>query len=310
MQTAFLLLLSVFSIVALGALLGRTRAFGDASVSALNAFVWHVSLPTYMFRTMAHNELPGLGELGLVALYYGSALGVYATLAVVTGWMFALQPGERPAIALSGSFANGMMLGAPIIGGAFGEEALHLLFILIAFHGPVFITVSTVWMEIERGRKVAFGSTAARTGASLLRQTPLLGLMLGILASAAGLTLPGFLDRMLELLSSTMVPLGLFAVGASLSRVDIQGDLPQASIAALTKLVILPAVVFAVTRLADAPPLWSGVATVMAGLPTGIVAFNFAVANAAAPRRVATAFLLANVAAIATLTLWIGWVTP
>lgn len=309
MQTALVLLLSIFSIVALGAALGRTRAFDNSSIVSLNAFVWHVAMPTFMFRTMASNELPGLQELGFVALYYGTALSVYVALGVTAGYLFSLQPGERPAIALSGCFANGMMLGAPIIGGAFGEDALHLLFILIAFHAPVFVTASTVWLEIERGHKVNLGVTLARSGASLLRQTPLVGLSLGILTAAVGVEVPEFLDGILEMLAATMVPLGLFAVGTSLTRIDPQGDIPQASLATLTKLVILPAGVFAVTRLAGVPHLWSGVATVMAGLPTGLVAFNFATGNAAAPRRVATAFLLANVLSLATLTVWIGWMT-
>jgi hypothetical protein len=307
MQTAFLLLLSVFSIVALGAALGGTRAFGDATVNALSTFVWHVAVPAFMFRTMATNELPGLDELEFIALYYGAALTVYVALGVATGLLFKLQPGERPAIALAGCFANGMMLGVPIVGGAFGDDALHLLFMLIAFHQPVFVTASTVWLEIERGHKEAVGATLARSAASLLRQTPLIALVLGLATAASGLVLPEFLDRTLAMLAATMVPVGLFAVGASLRRVDIHGDLPQASLAMLTKLLIMPAATFAVTRIAGAPPSWIAVATVMAGLPTGVLAFNFATANGVAPRRVATVFLLANVVSLATLTLWIGW---
>lgn len=306
MQTAFTLLLSIFSVIALGALLGRTRAFGESAASTLNAFVWHIAIPAYMFRTMAANELPGLGELGLVALYYGTALSVYGVLGLISGWLFHLQPGERPAIALGGCFANGMMLGAPIIGGAFGEDALHLLFILIAFHAPTFVTVSTLWMEIERGKRANVTATLGRSAASLVRQTPLVGLLLGIAVAALDIKVPDILDRTLAMLASAMVPLGLFAVGASMSRIAIKGDLPQATLATVAKLVVLPATMLLVTRLANLPPLWSAVATTMAGLPTGIVAFNFAVANNVAPRRVATTFLLANIVSMITLALWIG----
>lgn len=309
MQSALLLLLSIFSVVALGAALGRMRAFKEAGLAALNAFVWHVAMPAFMFRTMAGNELPGWGELKLVLIYFGTALMVFVLLGIAAGRLFSLPPGERPALALSGCFANGMMLGAPVIGGAFGEAALHLLFILIAFHAPILVTAATVWLEIERGRKLDVGATLARIGGSLIRQTPLVGLALGILAAATGLGVPDFLDRTLALLAATMAPLGLFAVGVSLTRIDIQGDLPQAGLATLTKLVIMPAAVFATTRLAGVPHLWSSVATVMAALPTGLVAFNFATGNAAAPRRVATAFLFANVCSLATLTVWIGWMT-
>lgn len=306
MLSAFALVLSIFLIVALGGLLGRTRLFGPEIVTALNNFVWHVAIPAYMFRTMANNALPGAGELGLVALYYTTALTVYFALGTAMGKMFTLKPGERPAIALSGCFANGMMLGAPIVLGAFGERALHLLFILIAFHSPIFVTVSTIWMEIERGQKLSILGTLGRTAASLLRQTPLVALGLGILTAALGLKIPDFADGILKTLGGAMIPLGLFAVGASLSRVEVKGDLPQASAAMLTKLVILPAAMFMMTRLVGLPPIWGAVATTMAAMPTGLVAFNFAAANHLAPRRIATAFFLANVGAVVTLALWVG----
>jgi malonate transporter and related proteins len=307
MASAFELVLSIFLIVALGGVLGRTRLFGPEIVTALNNFVWHVAIPAYMFRTMANNALPGPGELGLVALYYATALCIYGVLGFSMGKMFALKPGERPAIAMSGCFANGMMLGAPIVAGAFGDRALHLLFILIAFHSPIFVTVSTIWMEIERGEKISVLGTLGRTGASLLRQTPLVALGLGILTSALGIKVTGQVDWILATLGAAMIPLGLFAVGASLSRVEVKGDLPQASIAMLTKLVILPAAMLLTTRLAGVPPLWSAVATLMASLPTGLVAFNFAAANKLAPRRIATEFFLANVGAVVTLALWVGF---
>lgn len=307
MQTAFSLLLSVFVVIALGAALGRTRLFGESSVTALNAFVWHIAVPAYMFRTMAANELPGTEEFVLVLVYYGTALTVYALLGLASGVLFDLEPGERPAIALSGCFSNGVMLGAPIVGGAFGESVLPLLFMLIAFHAPTYVTLSTLWLEIERGERAKIGPTLRRSAISLTRQTPIIALLLGIAVSALDVEVPGLLAQMLAMLAGTMVPLGLFAVGLSLSRIEINGDLPQASLATLTKLMLLPAAMLLTTRLAGLPPSWCAVATVMAGLPTGIVAFNFSVANTAAPRRVATAFLLANVLSIATLTFWIGW---
>lgn len=309
MASAFELILSIFLIVALGAGLGRTRLFGGDIVTALNSFVWHVAIPAYMYRTMARNELPGFGELGLVVLYYATALTVYFGLGFTAGKLFKLKPGERPAISLSGCFANGMMLGAPIIGGAFGDKALHLLFMLIAFHAPIFVTTSTIWMEIERGQRISVLATVKKTAASLVRQTPIVALLLGVVTSAVGVTIPPFFDRILATVGGAMIPLGLFAVGASLSKVEVKGDLPQAALAMVTKLVVLPGAMFVTTTLLGVPPLWQAVAVLMAGMPTGVVAFNFAAANQLAPRRIATAFLLANIVAVATLTLWVGWLS-
>lgn len=271
----------------------------------LNDFIWHLAIPALLYKTMATRALPGARELQLVATYYGTAFVVYLAFMLVARFLFRSPPEERPVLALSACFANGMMIGVPIIGGAYGDEGLRILFLLLAFHGPFFVTTTTVLVETARNRQGSVWATLARSGKSLLKQTPLIFIALGLLSAAVGLRLPVAIYDALDLLARAVAPCGLIAVGASLANVRLQGHLLHSGVAAIFKLLILPAAVFTATRLTGMPPLWSAVATTMAAIPTGIVAFNVATAFQIAPRRNASTIFFANLAAIGTLTFWL-----
>ena len=274
-------------------------------MKTLNDFIWHIAIPALLFKTMSTQALPGATELVLVALYYSTGLATYLAFMLVAKFFFRSPPEERPVLALSACFANGMMIGVPIIGGAYGEQGLRILFLLLAFHAPFFVTTTTVLVETARNAQGSVLATLGRSAKSLVRQTPLIAIALGILAAAVGLKAPGPVFDTLDLLSRAVAPCGLIAVGASLANVKLQGHLMHSGVAAFVKLLAFPAAVYAVMRIAHVPPLWGAVAATMAGLPTGIVAFNVASAFRIAPRRNASTIFLANLAAIATLTFWL-----
>jgi predicted permease len=274
-------------------------------VKTLNDFIWHLAIPALLYKTMATQALPGAQELQLVGIYYGTAFLVYLAFMGVARFLFRSPPEERPILALSACFANGMMIGVPIIGGAYGEEGLRLLFLLLAIHSPFFVTTTTLLVETARNRQGSIGATLMRSAKSLARQTPIIFIALGLLSAAIGLRLPSPIYDAMDLLGHAVAPCGLIAVGASLANVRLQGHLLQSGVAAAVKLMILPAAVFLTTRLAGVPPLWSAVAITMAAIPTGVVAFNVALAFQIAPRRNASTIFFTNLAAIATLTFWL-----
>jgi predicted permease len=290
--------------------LRRLGFFGEGSVKALNDFVWYLSIPALLFETMATSPLPGGKELFLVLIYYGTAFVVYVVFALLSGTIFGLPREERAMLALSACFANGTMVGVPIIGGAYGDEGLRILFLLIAFHSPFFLTVTTLFVETARSGTGSLGATLLKCARSLTRQTPLISIALGLLYAASGLKLPGIGREVLDLLGSTVAPVGLITVGVSLSGVTLGGHMAQSGLAAFVKLLVLPAAVFLTTHLCGLPPLWIASATLMAAIPTGIVAFNTACAFNIAPRRNATTILFTNIAAIATLVFWLHVLRP
>ncbi|GHF14235.1 membrane protein [Kordiimonas sediminis] len=295
-----IILAPVFTVLALGYGFGHTRLFPENSSSALIAFVWYVAIPALLFQSLASRPIP-FGELYLILGYYSAMLLVYGVAMLVMKFVFKRPLEEQAMYALATCFANGGFVGIPIIDGAFGEEGVRLLLIILSFHSLTLLTVTTVFVEKGRANTGVL-SILFRTGKSIKDNPIILALVAGFIWSGLGLPYPVWLDHILALPAAAASPVGLFAVGLSLVGVKLAGDLPQAVGGVLIKLCILPAIMYLVTHfIFDLQPLWVAVAVLTAALPSGMIPYTFALQQDIAPRRVASIILLSVTAAPVTM---------
>jgi hypothetical protein len=293
----------VFAMMGLGYGAGKTKFFPPEAVSALMRFVWYVAIPALMFRLIANATVPGAEELILAAGYYLGIFTVYFGTVFIVGHFLKLPMGERGVMALAVCFGNGGFIGIPVIEGVFGAEGLRLLLILITFHSMTLVPITTIIIESGSANGGSPMGIMKKTANGLIHNPLLIALFSGLAFAASGLPMPDVVDRFLAMPAATAAPCGLFAAGATLSRVKIAGDLPQAFLVVFLKTMIVPVAVFlSTTYIFGLPPLWVGTATLMAGLPTGMVAYSVAEQYATAPRRAATAVLVATLVSIVTLS--------
>ena len=106
-------------------------------------------------------------------------------------------------------------------------------------------------------------------------------------------------------LTAAAAPVGLFAVGLSLTGVKLAGDLPQAGLGTMIKLLLMPVTAHTVGRFVfDLPLQWLGVVTLFAALPAGLIPYTFALKENLAPRRVASMNLIS--VTLAPITLFVA----
>jgi len=300
MLEIFTILAPVFVLLAAGYALGHTRLFNEEHASSLIAFVWYVAIPALMFRLVASQPLP-LNELKLIASYYFAVYTIYALVMLLGRLIFKQSSDEQAMIAFASCFANAGFIGIPILGGAFGEEGVRLLLILLSFHSLTLLPITS--MIVNRHRLGRFSPIAVL--ASLKDNPIILALIFGLSWAAIGWPVPVWLDQILALPAGAAAPVGLFAVGLSLTGVKLAGDLPQAGLGTLIKLLIMPVTAFLVGRYVfDLPPMWLGVVTLFAALPGGLVPYTFALKENLAPRRVASLILFS--VTLAPLTLFVA----
>ena len=104
-----------------------------------------------------------------------------------------------------------------------------------------------------------------------------LPVLAGLLWNVAGLPLWGPLDEVLQLLGSAMVPLCLTLIGMTLAYLGLPRQLDGAIAVSLLKLLLQPALVWAVAAgLFGLSGLTLSVLVVAAALPTGSNAMMFA----------------------------------
>ncbi|MFC1660375.1 AEC family transporter [Gemmatimonadota bacterium] len=293
----------VFGVMLLGFLAVRIRVLDTAAVKGLVRFVFNFALPALLFRSLARTVLPPDMEWGFLLAFYGGSFFAYF-LGMALGRFPFRRPLDQQAIfGMSAGFSNTVLLGIPVIITAFGPEASLPIFLIIAFHGPTLMPLTTALIQIGRGTELSLGAQVQGVVMELVRNPIIMALLLGFLVNLANISLPASADRFLELLGAAAVPCALFAMGASLARYPLTGDVPPALVLVLVKLVIHPMVVWILAvPVLGLEGLWVAVAVTMAAMPSGINVYLFGARYDAAPGVAARSVLLSTVFSVATLS--------
>ena len=113
------------------------------------------------------------------------------------------------------------------------------------------------------------------------------------------------LEEVTQLLGNTAGPLALFALGMSLTRYGMRGDIVPSAILSFLSLVAQPAIVYVVATRLALPPLWLKAAVLTAAAPAGINAYLFAIHFRSGEKLAATTILISTIASVITLSVWL-----
>ncbi len=248
----------------------------------MSNLVFLVLTPALLFRAMSAVHLEQL-NFKPVALYFVAIGLLYAAVFVAQG-----RSTRAAVLALAATFSNTVMIGIPLVGLAYGQAALVMLFTLISVHALVLLTAATIALEItEIHHLAALGAadgqaprhvmrtvlTAIKNG--IIHPVPL-PIIVGLIFAQTGLVLPEVIDRPLQLLGNAFGPVALLLVGATLTQVRVGSHWRGALGISLLKNMALPALVAAVCWLAGLRGLEWQVMVVAASLPMGANVFLFA----------------------------------
>ena len=293
----------VFGILLLGFLAVKVRMLEEAGVKGLVLFVFNFALPLLLFRSLATTRLPEDIQWSFIFSFYGGSFACFGIGLALGRWVFARTLDHQAIFGMSAGFSNTVLLGIPILLTAFGPEATLPIFLLIAFHGPTLMPLTTALIQLSKGSEVSFGEQVRSVVLEIVRNPIIMGLLAGLVANLFGLVLPGGLDRTVELLGSSAVPCALFAMGASLAGYPIAGDVPPALWLIPLKLVVHPLLVWTLAvPILGLDGLWVAVAVILAGMPTGIMPYMFAARYDAAPGVAARTCILTTVGSTVTVS--------
>ncbi|MFG1740819.1 AEC family transporter [Micromonospora chalcea] len=278
----------------------RWGLLGEAAVSVLGRFVFHLAMPSALFLALSRMPLSGFAGRSLLAF------GVSTVAVVGFGWvganrLFGREPGERPIWGMAAGYVNSANLGIPIATQILGSVSFLAEVVLL----QVLVVTPVILVALDRHRD-PHGRVRVRRIASLpVRNPVILASLLGVACSAAGVRLPSAAAAPLALLAGAAVPAALVALGASLhptapSRAEPVAPAALAAISGL-KLVVQPVVAYAagLALHLSAPQLLAVV--VCAGLPTAQNTFIYA-------QEYGVGEAMANRAVVVTTTLSLGTV--
>jgi hypothetical protein len=293
----------VFGLVALGFVAVRASALDPGGVRGLVAFVFNFALPVLLFRTMAGMEIPERIPWSVLAAFYVPALAIYAVGMALAKWRFGRPLHEQAIFGMASSFSNTVLLGIPIALPALGPEAALPVFLIIAFHSATFMPLTLALVHLGRGEGISAPEQAATLARALVKDPIVMGIVVGLLANLGSVTLPGWLDRIAEMLASAAMPCALFAMGASLAGSPSGSDGAAPWTLAGLKLVAHPLLVWVVAEpILGLRGVWADAAVLMAAMPTGVNVYLFGARHAAAGPVAARTVLVASAASVVTIS--------
>ncbi|AGB46054.1 putative permease [Mesorhizobium australicum WSM2073] len=300
--------LFVFSLVALGYLAGLTGYLRPASGEGISDFAVSVAMPLLLFQTMVTADFHGVAPWPLWGAYFTAAAITWAAGHLVITRIFGRDARAGVVGGVSSAFSNIVLLGAPFILGIFGPSGFEVLSLLVCVHLPIMMMASIVLFEMF-GRGSGEHVHPLRVLHSFLKRlfiNPLIiGILLGLAWRLGGVPLPALVMRLVEAMANTAGPVALFAMGLSLRRFGISGNVRPALALSALKLFLMPALVLAFVWLLGLPPLTAKVAVVVAALPSGINSYLIAVQFNTGQALASNQMTIATACAAITTAFWL-----
>lgn len=302
-------LLPVVLLIAIGFIAGRAGWIRAEAIKDLTNLVFMVLTPALLFRTMSTVHVEQL-DFKPVAMYFVAAALLFAAMLV---WQGATRRGT--VLALAATFSNTVMIGVPLVGLAYGQAGLVMLFTLISVHALVLLTLATVVLELAVAREAAAAGqqggqhmlltvlAAVRNG--IVHPVPL-PIIVGLLFAQTGLVIPALLDKPLLLLSNAFGPITLLLVGVTLTYVRVGDHLKDALGLAFIKNLAFPALVAALSWSLGLSGLSLSVMIVAASMPIGANVFLFSQRYQVAQELVTASVAVSTALVLLTVTLVMG----
>ncbi|MFM2049980.1 MAG: hypothetical protein RL682_471 [Pseudomonadota bacterium] len=290
----------------MGVVAGRLKLIRQEAVKDLSNLVFLVLTQALLFRTMSSVHVQDL-DFHSVSLYFAVAAGLFTALVLLQG-----SNSRAAVVALAGTFSNTIMIGIPLVGLAYGKEALVLLFTLISLHALVLLTIATVVLELfsarervheglepQRNRLATIGMAVRN---AVVHPVPM-PIIAGLMFAQTGLNLPAVVDRPLMLLGNAFGPVALLLVGVTLSQAAIGREFKGAVAISAVKTLMHPALMALVGWAVGMRGMPLTVLVVAASLPTGANVFLFSQRYKKAEDLVTAGVAVSTLMALGTVTL-------
>jgi hypothetical protein len=292
----------LFAVVFLGYFAGKARFLSEAGVKALVAFVFNFAMPPFLFRLMAQTDLAEIAQWAFVGAYSLGALVMFAIGVATSAALFGLRPAGLIIQGFGSAFANGVLLGLPLLLWLFGEPGAVPALLIITLDVILFGIV-TMLLEVTGERAAGAHRVVGQTIRAIAVNPIIMATFLGILFGLTGAALPEVVDRTLGFIGQAAPPTALFALGATLSLRKVAGNLGPAGLMVGLKLFLHPLVVWLlVTQVIVLEPFWAHAAVIFAAGPVGANVFIFAQHYEAGVESASSAIVISTGLAMITIS--------
>jgi len=276
MQLLFDIVIPVFILMVLGWGCRRSGLLEEASASALNRYVYYIAVPALMFTSTVSVDIQSVLQWHFIAVYIGGS--AIAVIVAFIGWrrMQLAAPLDWTVVALNSAWANTVYMGVPIFYFMFGDRGALPVIIATVISNLLFILVLALMSELQNSQGGVVAKLKTLLVQALLKNPVMMAPLLGMLVSLSGISLPAIILTPLQMLAPSAAPVALFALGISLSGLQVGAGSFELVWLTLVKLVVHPLATLALALMFGLEPFWGASAVVLSALPTGAMVYVLA----------------------------------
>ncbi|MFO7982285.1 MAG: AEC family transporter [Desulfuromonadales bacterium] len=285
------IILPVFLIVAAGYFFEKKSRPDFRPLTDISLYIFS---PALVLSALVKQDisLSLTGDILLFMILYTAGMALFSFLAARA---MSFGPEQKRALSLTTVFMNVGNFGLPLSWFAFGEAGLNIsIMTFVLFNIPL----GSLAIIIAQGKGTALKSALAN-----MAKIPIFHAVLVALAiKGLGIELPLVLLRPLELLGQAAIPVMLVLLGMQLAKTKLQGSMAFLSLSTVLRLLIAPALGWALTTALGMKGLVQAVVILQTSTPSAVLPLLYSLRFETRPDLVAGAILVTTAASAVTLT--------
>jgi hypothetical protein len=287
--------LPVGLIIAIGYLAGKNLQLDLSTLSLLSVYIL---APALVIDSLYRTEVSGSNVVLLLLGYTIISMIIYGIVGIFA-YFFHLSPDDRRSLLAITLCPNNGNMGLSVIAFALGDGGLERAIIYmigssVLLFGilPAILNGSGVWMGLKMTWKL-----------------PLFwSILVGFSLHLNQITLPFNLDKSIEWLGISAIPMALIVLGMQLQQTKFSFSLPEIGFS-LLKLAIAPCVAYGVALALNLKGLDLQVLVLQTSMPTAVNTLIIAQEFGGNVTMIAKTIIISTIISFATIPLIIGLVT-
>lgn len=263
-------ILPVFSMLALGFVLGRTGRISREEAGALNRVAFLILQPALIFPLIAALDW-GAFRADALAAYAGCQIVLFVLAYQAARRLFGREALESWLLAMATIFVNTLLYIWPISFLIYGEAAALPITAVVAWDSAVTFAFFIITTDLMSNRGAGPGPALRRVASNPV----LIAIALGLVVNLSRLPVPEPLLTAMDFAGAGAAPLTLFALGVILSGHALRPGPVVATFSAL-KLLVFPLLVWSALAFVAPGENWAGLLTLASAGPSGAMAFALA----------------------------------
>ncbi len=260
----------VFAIIFMGIVLKRIRLTQEVFLSAADRLIYYAFFPLLLFWKIGRSSTIEI-DWAFCGACISAVISIYGVSLVC---IKIFKVGDFQAGTFSQSCIRfNTYIGIAIVMNAAGERGILLFGVLIGFMIPLINVLSVATLIWYSGKHYPSAQRNRILARALFSNPLILGCIAGIVYAYTVGRFPAFIDNTFELAGSLTLPLALISIGGGLTFSGIQKHYPQALIASILKLLVLPLTGYGFLTLFNVGGLSLFVGMIYFSLPTSSVIY-------------------------------------